>query len=151
MSTVAKRKTIGNAHVLATAQRKIAEADRALFDIRSKRRDVSAVERGRWVRQFDLAAENIHEQRAAMRREFAEAHGWEYAARLSGHHRDVFVLPRTKKRVAGTVYHVLKEELSRGAVRRCAENLKEGDMLPYSWHFPNTYDAILIPNTGALT
>src|SRR5207237_914568 len=65
---------------------------------------------------------------------FAAEHGWRYAPKLSRHHRDVFVFPKTR-RVAAAVYHYHDDQ---GPPR-------VGDgWLPFSWYYPNRHDALLV-------
>src|SRR5580700_9457856 len=66
----------------------------------------NATRRRQLRRKLDAACRASNRAVHQARKEFADAHGWQYSPRLSRHHCDVFVFPKTR-RIAATVvfYH----------------------------------------------
>jgi hypothetical protein len=81
----------------------------------------------------DIAAKNLESLLATARKEFADAHGWEHAPKLSGHHQDVFIDPKTRRKVA-TVWFSHTDE----------QKPSVGERLPFAWYYPSSHTAILV-------
>jgi hypothetical protein len=83
--------------------------------------------------RVDVAAKNLETLLDTARKEFADARGWKYAPKLSGHHCEVFIDPKTRCKVATVWFsHVDQEKPT------------SGERLPWAWYYPSSHTAILV-------
>jgi hypothetical protein len=83
--------------------------------------------------KVDIAAKNLETLLDNARKEFGDAHGWRYAPKLSGHHCEVFIDAKTRRKAATVWFsHVDQQKPS------------VGERLPFAWYYPSSHTAILV-------